>query len=59
MDRGGRAIVQDPETAESPVMPRAALRVVPEAAVVRLDEIAPRLVEMVGPAPVHAKRAAG
>jgi len=59
VDRGGRAVVQDPETAESPVMPRAALRVVPEAAIVPLDEIAPRLVEMIGPAPVRAKRATG
>ena len=59
MDRGGRAIVQDPATAESPVMPLAAVRVVPEAAVVPLDQIAPRLIEMVRPEPAQAKRAAG
>ena len=59
VDRGGRALVQDPATAESPVMPLAALRVVPEAAVVPLDQIAPRLIEMVGPTPASAKRAAG
>lgn len=59
VDRGGRGIVQDPKTAESPVMPLAALRAVPEAAVVPLDQIAPRLIEMVGPEPVRAKRAAG
>jgi len=59
VDRGGRAIVQDPATAESPVMPLAAVRVVPEAAVVALDQIAPRLIEMVRPEPVQAKRAAG
>jgi two-component system chemotaxis response regulator CheB len=57
VDRGGRALVQDPATAESPVMPIAALRVVPEAAVVPLNQIAPRLIEMVGPAPARAKRA--
>ncbi len=43
VDRGGRALVQDPETAESGVMPRAALRSVPEAEVVPLDAIAGRL----------------
>ncbi len=59
VDRGGRALVQDPATAESPVMPLAALRVVPEAAVVPLDQIAPRLIEMVGPTPARAKRAVG
>lgn len=59
VDRGGRAIVQDPVTAASPVMPQAALRAVPEAIVVTLDEIAPCLVQMVGPEPAHARRAAG
>ncbi len=38
-DRGGRAIVQDPATADSAVMPTAALRAVPNADVVKLDEI--------------------
>jgi len=59
VDRGGRALVQDPATAESPVMPIAALRVVPEAAVVPLNQIAPRLIEMVGPTPASAERAVG
>ena len=59
VDRGGRAIVQDPATAESPVMPLAALRIVPEASVVPLDQIGPRLIEMAGSAPAQAKRAAG
>jgi two-component system, chemotaxis family, protein-glutamate methylesterase/glutaminase len=60
VDRGGRAIVQDPLTAESPTMPMAALRVVPEAIVLPLDQIAPRLIEMIGPEPAQAKkRAAG
>ena len=38
-DRRGRAIVQDPTTADSAVMPTAALRAVPNADVVKLDEI--------------------
>jgi two-component system chemotaxis response regulator CheB len=38
-DRGGRAIVQDPATADSAVMPTAALRAVPNAEVVKLDEM--------------------
>ena len=42
-DRGGRAIVQDPTTADSAVMPTAALRAVPNADVVKLDEIGPLL----------------
>jgi len=39
-DRGGLAIVQRPETAESPIMPAAALRQVPDARVLTLAEIA-------------------
>ncbi|HEX5971316.1 MAG TPA: chemotaxis protein CheB [Gemmatimonadaceae bacterium] len=38
-DRGGLALVQDPATAESPTMPRAAARAVPRARVMSLDEI--------------------
>lgn len=41
---GGCAIVQDPATAESPSMPSAAVRAVPEAEVLPLDQIAPRLI---------------
>jgi len=37
--RGGTAIVQDPETAESPTMPRAALKAVPTATVLPLAGI--------------------
>jgi len=59
VDRGGRAIVQEPATAESPVMPLAAIRGVPEATVIPLDQIAPRLVEMVGPEKPEARRATG
>jgi two-component system chemotaxis response regulator CheB len=49
VDRGGRAIVQDPATAESPVMPNAAQRAVPEASVVPLPDIAEHLVKMIRP----------
>ena len=49
VDRGGRAVVQDPTTAESPMMPHAAQRAVPEASVVPLTGIAQFLVSMIGP----------
>lgn len=39
-DAGGMPIVQDPETAEAPTMPRAALRRVPTARVFPIDKIA-------------------
>jgi two-component system chemotaxis response regulator CheB len=45
---GGLAIVQDPETAERPEMPRAALEAVPSARVLALEEIAPMLAKAVG-----------
>ena len=50
VNRGGKAIVQDPETAESKAMPRAALTAVPEAEVLPLDKIAARLVGLAPPA---------
>ena len=59
VDRGGRAVVQDPATAESPVMPRAAQLVVPEAEVVPLAGIARHLVRMVRMEPPGARRATG
>ena len=46
VNRGGRAIVQDPATAESKVMPTAAILAVPEAEVMPLEKIAERLVEI-------------
>ena len=42
--RGGRALVQDPKTAEIPIMPLAAIAAVPKAEVLPLDAIAPRLI---------------
>jgi two-component system chemotaxis response regulator CheB len=44
--RGGRALVQDPKTAEIPVMPQAAIKAVPSAEVLKLDAIAPRLIAL-------------
>jgi two-component system chemotaxis response regulator CheB len=50
-DRGGLAMVQRRETAESPTMPAAALRAVPRARSLTLDEIAAVLSSLaVGPA---------
>ena len=42
-DRGGHAVVQDPDTAEVRVMPRSALKAVPEACVLPLEEIGAHL----------------
>lgn len=47
-DLGGHAVVQDPEHAEVGVMPRSALRAVPEACVLPLEEIAPHLAAIRG-----------
>jgi two-component system chemotaxis response regulator CheB len=53
VDRGGLAFVQLPATAESPTMPAAALRAVPQARVLTISEIAKAIAEL--PAPVkHA-----
>jgi two-component system, chemotaxis family, protein-glutamate methylesterase/glutaminase len=43
VDRGGRALVQEPVTAEVPTMPEAALRLVPEAKVVPLSSMVAEL----------------
>jgi len=44
--RGGQAIVQDPRTAESPTMPRAALRAVPQAHTLPLERLTPYLISL-------------
>jgi two-component system chemotaxis response regulator CheB len=44
--RGGRALVQDPKTAEIAIMPEAAIRAVPTGEVLSLDAIAQRLIEL-------------
>ena len=46
VDSGGRAIVQDPATAEVRTMPAAALRSVPDAEVLPVSRIGPRLAEI-------------
>lgn len=43
VERGGRAVVQDPATAEVPVMPAQALKAVPGACVLPLERIGPYL----------------
>jgi two-component system chemotaxis response regulator CheB len=45
---GGAAIVQDPQTATRPEMPRAAVAAVPGARVAAVEEIGPLLVELCG-----------
>jgi two-component system chemotaxis response regulator CheB len=44
--RGGVALVQDPKTAEIPIMPVAAIKAVPHAETLPLEGIAPRLVAL-------------
>jgi len=44
--RGGRALVQDPKTAEIAIMPTAAIELVPTAEVVPLRKLARRLIEL-------------
>lgn len=47
-DAGGHCVVQDPETADVRVMPRSALKAVPDACVLPLEEIAPHLLAIRG-----------
>ena len=53
--RRGTAIVQDPATAESPTMPRAALEAVPTATVLPIEDIAPFLTRLAARRQVEAK----
>jgi len=59
--RGGRALVQDPKTAEIPTMPEAAIRAVPSAEIVPLHKLARRLIELSRPEakPRRKRRAVG
>lgn len=54
--RGGRALVQNPKTAEIPIMPEAAIRTVPTAEVLPLEKLVLRLIEL---SAVNAKVGAG
>jgi two-component system chemotaxis response regulator CheB len=56
-DRGGHAIVQDPSTAESAVMPQSALRAVTRARVLPLSRIAGHLVTIAPPRPPAPRHA--
>jgi len=47
-ERGGTAIVQDPESAERREMPEAALWATPDARVLALEEIGPALTQLTG-----------
>jgi two-component system chemotaxis response regulator CheB len=44
--RGGIALVQDPKTAEIPIMPAAAVKAVPSAEILALSGISKRLLEL-------------
>jgi two-component system, chemotaxis family, protein-glutamate methylesterase/glutaminase len=44
--QGGLALVQNPKTAEIPIMPTAAIRAVPTADVLSLDGLVARLIEL-------------
>jgi two-component system, chemotaxis family, protein-glutamate methylesterase/glutaminase len=44
--RGGLALVQDPKTAEIPIMPQAAIRAVPTSEVLPLETLGARLVAL-------------
>lgn len=56
-ERGGLTIVQDPETAESPTMPAAALKAVPGARVLTIGAIGKLISEMaILPEPAKASR---
>lgn len=44
--RGGVALVQDPRTAEIPIMPVAAIKAVPGAEILPLAALAPKLIEL-------------
>jgi two-component system, chemotaxis family, protein-glutamate methylesterase/glutaminase len=59
VDLGGRAIIQDPATAESSAMPAASVRLVPEAEVLELSKIGPRLVEIASGSGITQHRRAG
>ena len=56
--RGGLALVQDPKTAEIPIMPAAAIRMVPSAEVLPLSGISSRLLEL-SALPAPKRRRAG
>ena len=56
--RGGRGLIQDPKTAEIPIMPEAAIKAVPTAEVLPLEKLAPRLIALSEEKPRVGRRAA-
>jgi two-component system chemotaxis response regulator CheB len=56
VDAGGKAIVQDPDSAEVRTMPAAAIEAVAEAAVLPLEGIAAHLAELVRGMPATSGR---
>jgi two-component system chemotaxis response regulator CheB len=56
--RGGRALVQNPKTAEIPIMPEAAVKAVPSAEILPLDRLAPRLIALSEEKPKVGRRTA-
>ena len=56
--RGGLALIQDPKSAEIPIMPIAAMQAVPKAEVLPLNRLAPRLLELSGENAKAARRTA-
>ena len=52
--RGGIVIAQEPETAEAPAMPRAAIEAARVDRILRLEDIAPFLTEVCHPAVSHS-----
>lgn len=58
VSRGGRGLIQDPKTAEIPIMPEAAIKAVPTAEVLPLEKLGPRLIALSEERPKVARRAA-
>ena len=56
VNRKGTAVIQDPTSAESPTMPRAAVAAVPEARVLRLEQIGSYLVKVASERTAKAAR---
>jgi two-component system, chemotaxis family, protein-glutamate methylesterase/glutaminase len=56
--RGGLALVQDPKTAEIPIMPEAAIRTVPNAEKLPLPDLAQRLIRLSKPEAKVGRRTA-
>jgi two-component system, chemotaxis family, protein-glutamate methylesterase/glutaminase len=54
-DRGGLAVVQDPESSESPAMPAAALRCVPDAEVLPMPDLARFVAALTAPKTAPAR----